>query len=181
MNKLFNTKLGIIFCIVILFILTLLSSRYFSSANVYLSKNRNGEIVTRLIDEVWSKGNLEVADELVAPQYTIRHDPGDKCEGKTLDLATYKERVKMSLHVFPDQKFEIVDLVCDGNKVAVSWRFTGTQKGAIPGLPNTNKTIHFSGITIYYLANGKVIGHWQVVDRLGLMSQLTAGSKSHKI
>lgn len=66
---------------------------------------KNKEAVVKLIDEVWSKGNLQIVDQLIAPQYTIRHDPGDQWEGKTLDLATFKERVKMSRHVFPDQKF----------------------------------------------------------------------------
>ncbi len=57
-------------------------------------------------------------------------------------------------------------------KVTVSWRFTGTQKGNIPGLPTTNKAVNVSGLTIYYFSNGKIIGHWQVVDRFGFLEQL---------
>ena len=137
-----------------------------------MCNQENKEAVVRLIEEVWSKGNLQIVDQLIAPQYTIRHDPGDQWEGKTLDLATFKERVKMSRQVFPDQKFYIEDLVCEGDKVSISWRFTGTQKGNIPGLPVTNKTVTVSGLTIYYFSNGKMIGHWQVVDRLGFLGQL---------
>ena len=43
------------------------------------------------------------------------------------------------------------------DKVAVSWRFTGTQKGSIPGLPSTNKRVNVSGLTIYYFSKGKII------------------------
>lgn len=78
----------------------------------------------------------------------------------------------MSRYVFPNQKFYIEDIVAQGDKVAISWRFTGTQKGTIPGLPITNKTVNVSGLTIYYFSKGKIIGHWQVVDRLGFLGQL---------
>lgn len=134
--------------------------------------DKNKEAVLKLIEEVWSKGNLQIIDQLIAVQYTIRHDPGDPWEGKTLDLTTFKERVKLSRHVFPDQTFYIEDMVCDDDKVSVSWRFTGTQKGNIPGLPATNKKVNVSGLTIYYFTNGKMIGHWQVIDRLGFLEQL---------
>lgn len=137
---------------------------------VTLQKNKNA--IVKLIEEVWSKGNLEIVDQLVAPQYTIKHDPGDPWEGKTIDLPTFKARVQMSRHIFPDQKFYIEDLICDDDKVAVSWSFTGTQKESLPQLPATNKTVKISGLTIYYLLNGKITGHWQVFDRLGLLGQL---------
>jgi predicted ester cyclase len=146
------------------------------------STQKNKEAVIRLIEQVWSKGNLEIVDQLIAPQYTIRYDPGDQWEGKTLDLATYKERVKMSRHVFPDQQFYIEDLVGEDDKVAVSWKFTGTQKGNIPGLPITNKQVTVYGLTIYYFSHGKIIGHWQIVDRLGLLGQMNMpfGHSGHK-
>lgn len=145
---------------------------YLTNKSQFMSTQKNKEAVVRLIEEVWSKGNLQTVDQLIAPQYMIRHDPGDQWEEKTIDLATFKDRVKMSRSVFPDQRFYIEDLVCDGDKVAVSWRFTGTQKGNIPGLSTTNKIVNVSGLTIYYFANGKIIGHWQVVDRLGFLEQL---------
>lgn len=130
------------------------------------------EAVKKLIDEVWSQGNLEIVDQLIAQQYIIKHDPGDSWDGKTLDLATFKERIQMSHRVFPDQKFYIEDLICEEDKVAVSWRFTGTHKCDIPGLAATNKNVNVSGMTIYYFSNGKIVGHWQVVDRLGFLNQL---------
>jgi steroid delta-isomerase-like uncharacterized protein len=137
-----------------------------------MSPQKNKEAVVRLIEEVWNKGNFQIVDELIAPQYTIRHDPGDPWEGQTINLATFKDRVKMSRDVLPDQKFSIEDLVAEDNKVAISWKFTGTQKGDLPGLPATNKKVNISGLTIYYFSNDKMIGHWQVIDKLNLLGQL---------
>lgn len=148
--------------------------------NQSTTTQQNKTTVEKLLNEVWSKGNLEIVDQLIAPQYAIQHDPGDQWEGKTLDLATFKERVKQSRLVFPDQKFFVDDILSEDNKVAVSWHFTGTQKGNIPGLPITNKKVTVSGLTIYYFANGKITGHWQVVDRLGFLQQLRISKANSK-
>ena len=169
MNKRWKLKI-FIFSIFIFFFLGFAALYLFKMNKEICSKHK--EAVMRLINEVWSEGNLQIVDQLIAPQYTIRHDPGDPWDGKTLDLATFKKRVMSSRYVFPDQKFYIQDLVCDGNKIAVSWKFTGTHKGNIPGLPVTNKTVNVSGMTIYYFSNDKIIGHWQIVDRLGFLQQL---------
>lgn len=161
--------------LLLIMVISLISSiltSYFFEKNRLMTTQKNKVAVVKLIDEVWSKGNLQVADQLIAPRYAIRHDPGDAWEGKTIDLATFKQRVKISRDVFPDQKFYIEDVVCEGDKVAVSWKFTGTQKGNLPGLSATNKVVNVSGLTIYYLSGGKIIGHWQVFDKLGLVGQI---------
>jgi steroid delta-isomerase-like uncharacterized protein len=137
-----------------------------------MSLQKNKELLKRLFEEVWNQGKLDVADELIAPEYTIKHDPGDAWEGKTIDHATYKERINMSRQVLPDQQFVIEEMVAEDGKVAVSWRFTGTQTGNLPAMPATNRKVNISGLTIYYFENDKITGHWQVFDKLGLLTQL---------
>lgn len=70
------------------------------------------EILTSFTREVWSEGNIEASDKFIAPRYTIHHDPGDPWEGKELDLAGYKGRVKMLRAAFPDQRFDIQGALC---------------------------------------------------------------------
>lgn len=144
---------------------------YFNKKHL-LTNQKNKEVVLLLIDQIWNKGDFENLDQLIAPEYTIRHDPGDPWEGQTIDPATFKERVLISRSVLPDQKFHIEDIVSEDNKVAISWKFTGTQTGDHPQLPATNKAVNISGLTIYYLSNGKITGHWQVLDKLRLFEQL---------
>ena len=118
----------------------------------------------------WSRG---CRDELVAPSYRIEHDPGDPWEGKVLNLDTFKKRVVHSRAVFPDQSFHIKSLLEDNGQVAVSWFFNGTHKGDLPGLPGTNNPVNVSGLTIYYFdIDGKITGHWQIIDRLGFLKQI---------
>lgn len=70
-----------------------------------MTTQQNKESIVKILEEVLSKDKLQVVDELIAPQYTIRHDPGDARDGKTIDLKTYKERVKQSRQVLTDQQF----------------------------------------------------------------------------
>lgn len=131
------------------------------------------EILTRFIQEVWNAGEIDCSDKYLAPRYTIHHDPGDPWDGKELDLAGYKERVRLSRAPFPDQCFEISELLAEGTAVIMSWFWTGTHKGDMPGFPASNKVITMSGITIYYFnEDDRITGHWQITDRLGVFQQL---------
>jgi steroid delta-isomerase-like uncharacterized protein len=85
----------------------------------------------------------------------------------------------MSRAPFPDQRFEPVHFIAEGDQVAFSWRWLATHKGDIPGFPATNKVITMSGLTVYTFKNGKIAGHWQVADRLGVFQQLSTMTRSN--
>jgi steroid delta-isomerase-like uncharacterized protein len=136
-------------------------------------KDNNKATLSEFMEEIWNKGNLDKADKFIQVPYVIHHDPGDPWEGQSLDLPTFKKRVLQSQNIFPDLHFTVKEVVGEGDKVAISWELQGTHKGNIEGLPPvTGKKVKVSGLTIYYFSNGKITGHWQVVDRLGFMQQL---------
>ncbi|MBR0552321.1 ester cyclase [Stakelama marina] len=125
------------------------------------------------IRRIWDEGDADAADEFVAETYTIHHDPGDRWHGMTLDLAGFKERVRTSRASFPDQKFDIQGMFANGRDIAMTWFWAATHAGDIPGFPATGKTIRMSGATVYgFDAQGRLTGHWQIVDRLGVYQQL---------
>jgi steroid delta-isomerase-like uncharacterized protein len=130
------------------------------------------DILVRFIREVWSEGNVDASDKYIAQKYTIHHDPGDPWEKKDLNLATYKQRVRQLRAPFPDQYFAIQGLFADGDAVVVTWFWTATHKGDIPGFPASGKKITMSGATVYYFEGNRLTGHWQIVDRLGVLQQL---------
>ena len=133
----------------------------------------NKEMLTRFLQEVWTDGNIDAVDQYLAPQYTIFHDPGDPWDGKTLDITGYKERVQQSRTPFPDQQFIIQEMLAEGDKVACAWQWTGTHLADMPGFPASGKSVAISGLTIYSFDNGRIAGHWQVTDRLGVYQQLS--------
>jgi predicted ester cyclase len=134
--------------------------------------NANVTLIRDLYERVWTFGDYSAIDSLVALKYTIHLDPGDAWEGQTLDHAGYRERVRHSRQAFPDLVFTIDDTVAAGDKVAVRWRAEGTHEGDLTGIPATGKRVAFGGQTIYAVCDGRVSGHWQVVDRLGFYQQV---------
>lgn len=130
---------------------------------------------TRLIafmDRVWSAGEVEAVDEFLGAQYTIYSDPGDPWDGQTLSVSGFKDRLLASRTPFPDLKFEIGETVSAGDRVALSWTMRGTQLGPMGGRPPSGRSFAVQGMTIYYFADGRIIGHRQVVDRLSVAQQL---------
>jgi len=141
-----------------------------------ISSEAKKEMLTQFTREVWSEGDIEASDKYIAPKYTVLHDPGDPWEGRELDLVGYKERVQTLRAAFPDQHFDIQGLFADGNAVAMTWLWSATHKGDIPGFPATGAQIKMSGATVYYFDGARLSGHWQITDRLGVYQQLRQAS-----
>ncbi|SEQ27438.1 Predicted ester cyclase [Solimonas aquatica] len=128
--------------------------------------------------EVWSQGDAEAAERYIAPKYKIFHDPGDPWEGRELDLTAYKARVRTLRAAFPDQHFDIQRLFADGDAVVVTWLWSATHQGELPGFAATQKRIFMSGATAYFFEGDRLAGHWQITDRLGVYQQLQAAKSA---
>ena len=63
------------------------------------------KLLEDFIRRVWSEGDVDAADDYLAAHYCISHDPGDPWDGKVLDLASFKDRVRQSRAPFPDPPF----------------------------------------------------------------------------
>ena len=132
----------------------------------------NKQQLANFIEQVWSEGNVDAADDYLAPRYTIHHDPGDPWDGQTLDLAGFKERVIASRVPFPDQRFTISEMIAEGDRVVATWHWIGTHHGEIAGFAASGKTIRMSGATVYYFTDDRLTGHWQITDRMSVYQQL---------
>ena len=129
-------------------------------------------VVAALLGRVWSYGDMEAVADLVAPEYTIHSDPGDPWEGQVLDHGHYKNRVSHLRQALPDVRFEVNEVLEHGERVAVRWSAEGTFWQDWLGLPATGKRVQMTGQTMYAFVGGVVAGHWQLVDRMGLVAQL---------
>lgn len=132
-------------------------------------------LLTWFIEEVWNQGDIDAADRYVAPLYAVQHDPGDPWDGRELDLASYKERVRLARAPCPDQRFELLAVVADDDAgiVIATWRWGGTHTGPLSGFPSTGRPLRMTGATVYsFDRDDRITGHWQVIDRLGVYQQL---------
>lgn len=125
----------------------------------------------RLLEEVWSKGNFAVIDDLVDANY-VNHDPN------AAQLPPGREGMKQFAmayrSAFPDLSMTVEDQVAEGDKVVTRWCARGTHKGALPGLPATGKSATVTGIGIDRIVNGKIVESWGNWDQFGMLRQLGA-------
>jgi predicted ester cyclase len=64
------------------------------------------------------------------------------------------------------------ELIVSGDTVVGRWNATATHTGQLPGVAPTGKPIAIGGITIYRIANGKIVEAWEQLDMLGMWQQL---------
>ena len=134
-----------------------------------MSTEENKAIARRWSEELWSKGDLAVADEIVAANY-VRHDPGDPFAAKGPEDV---KRLVMGLRAqMPDLHITIEDLVAEGDKVVSRYTATGTHTGEFEGRAPTGKQTKATAIQIFRIVDGKVVESWTNRDDLGVLQQL---------
>jgi predicted ester cyclase len=73
---------------------------------------------------------------------------------------------------FADLRYEIHQVIAEGDTVAVYCTMTGRHIGEFMGLPPSNRPVASSQVHIVRFQDGKGIEHWAVRDDLTLMRQL---------
>jgi steroid delta-isomerase-like uncharacterized protein len=129
----------------------------------------NKNVVRRLFDEVWNKGQQQIADELFAPTYT-HHDSSTPDAGRGPE--SEKKRVTIYRNAFPDLRLTVEDLTAEGETVTARWSCHGTHKGDLNGIAPTGRQFTISGISVARFTNGKMVEGWVNWDALGMMQQL---------
>ena len=121
--------------------------------------------------EVWSTGELDRLDELVAAD-VVHHDPYDPHAADGLE--GLKKTIELNRTAFPDMRIEIEDQVAEGDKVVTRWVATMTHEGSLGGAPPRGKRVTLSGTTIERFVDDKVVESWRSMDTLGLLRQIGA-------
>src|SRR3712207_5839688 len=83
----------------------------------------NKAIVRRWFEECFNEGNLEMADELFAPNHVL-HIPSIPAE--TLGVGPVKSVVRLFHKTLPDLEVGVEDEIAEGEKVVTSWTARGT-------------------------------------------------------
>jgi steroid delta-isomerase-like uncharacterized protein len=129
----------------------------------------NKAIVRRWSDDLWSQGKLEVADEIVAPDY-VRHDPGDPFPARGPE--DVKRLVSMLRAMLPDLTITIEDMIGEGDRVMIRYIAVATDTEGFMGKPATGIETRTVAMQLFRLANGQIVESWAVRDDLGTLRQL---------
>jgi len=117
-----------------------------------MSTEANKAVIRRHVEEVFNKGNLSVADEIISPEYVFQSPMGEYKgpEG-------FKQMVASIRKACPDIHYTIDDMIAEGDKVAVLYTFTGTFTGELAGIPSTGKRAEMKQAFIYHFRDGKEV------------------------
>ena len=155
-------------CLGFLLVVLLIISGCVSTQETTLQE-RNKELVYRMTEEVWSKGNLEKLDELFSPDFVQYFLPfGSETKG----LDQFRVNVGSHRKAFPDWAEQIKLIVAEGDLVAIHFTSTGTNDGSFLGNPPTGKQIYINEMSIYRIVDGRIAEQWLIPDSLSLSQQL---------
>jgi steroid delta-isomerase-like uncharacterized protein len=118
---------------------------------------------------IWNEGNLDLIDELYAPEY-VRHNVDIQEDNVGPD--GLKEIGTAVLTGFPDYYGTIDEILVAGDKVVYRWTVTGTQTGPYMDQAPTGKPLRVSGVSIVQVAEGKFVEEWAYWNDLAVWQQL---------
>jgi steroid delta-isomerase-like uncharacterized protein len=131
---------------------------------------QNIAIAFRRVEEIWHNGNLAVVEELVAADYVGHWPGGADLHGRE----DFKQFVTSLRTAFPDLRFTAEDVMAVDDKIVDRYTGRGTHQGDFSGIPATGRTVTFSGIDIFRIANGQMAEDWLQPNLLGILQQLGA-------
>jgi steroid delta-isomerase-like uncharacterized protein len=91
-----------------------------------------------------------------------------------MDWNGRKQFVAAAIKAFPDINHHILDIVAEGDKVAIRLNITGTHKGEFQSVPPTGKEVSIDGMDFLTIVDGKIVEEWLNSDMMGLMQQIGA-------
>jgi steroid delta-isomerase-like uncharacterized protein len=132
-----------------------------------VSVEENKAVVLRAFEEI-NRGDLDAASGCVAPDLALN--------GEQIGREAYKRRDEAMRAAFPDLRYDIEDLVAEGDTVVARWRMTGTHEGALAGptmsVPPSGKRIDVWGMSLCRIEGGKVTENWEGFDMMEFLGQL---------
>ena len=127
-------------------------------------------VVRRNTEEVQSRGNFEVFEELFADDF-VDHTPQPGMTPNKDGVRDLYHRLRVA---FPDFRADIHWQAADGELVTTYKTYYGTHQGMFLGVAPTGRKIHFETVDVMRVRNGKITDHWGVANLFSLMQQLGA-------
>ncbi len=132
----------------------------------------NKALARRLYEELFGRGNLDAADEILAAD-CVSHGPGVPPQRGTEGI---KRQATLLRTAFPDLRTVLNDQIAEGDRVTSRWTGMGTHTGPLM-LPDgtvepTGRDISFEEIRVDRIADGRIAESWFIPDRFTLWQQL---------
>jgi len=129
------------------------------------------QLVRRWFDELFNRGDLAVADEILADD--VSYDgpqslsPSD-VTGPT-DIKAYVETYQTA---FPDLYYTVEDVTATDGEVRVRWSAMGTHENDLFGIEPTGEGFTVDGINVFSVADGRITDVYAQWDTLKMVQEL---------
>ena len=134
--------------------------------------NENKALVRRLIKEV-EKGNVDVIDELLAPDF-VDHD---LLPDQEPDREGYKRGIVKDRAAFSNLGITIEEQIAEGDKVVTRLTWRGSHdRGKFMDKSPTGKKVEATAIFIHRISGDKIKDEWSASDMLETRRQLDDAS-----
>jgi steroid delta-isomerase-like uncharacterized protein len=120
----------------------------------------NIAVIRRFYEELWNRGDLALADEILAPDLRFRGSLGTTMEG----VPAFIRYVQRTRAAFPDWHNRIDELIAADERVVARMTWTGTHRGEFSGIRPTGRTVSYVGAAIFHFREGKIQEAWVVGD-----------------
>jgi len=128
----------------------------------------NKALVQRLT-EAFNEGDLDVIDELVAPDFVghnpLMPKPIQGPDGLKGFFAAFRAGM-------PDIHHPSWTMIAEGDLVAIHMPIEGTFTNELMGIPPNGEKVALWMCNVWRIADGKLAEWWSNMDTLGLMQQL---------
>ena len=126
---------------------------------------KNERLARRLYEGAWGRGELEVIDEVAAPDVVDHYYHGRGRESFKRSIANLRAS-------FPDLRFVLEGQEAEGDTVTTRWTMSGTDRGGVLWYPPTGKTAAYSGTFTDRFEGGRLVEHRGEADSAGLLRRL---------
>ena len=134
-----------------------------------MTVEQNKAIVRRYIEVGWSKGDMAVVAEAVAPGY-LRHQPNMAMAVESeKDLETLIGVYRAGI---PDLHIDVQLIVAEADWVATRVHCTGHHTGDLAGIPPTGGAVDMYASDFFQMVDGQIVESWHNVDDYGLLAQV---------
>jgi steroid delta-isomerase-like uncharacterized protein len=129
----------------------------------------NAATYRRWFDEGCSRGNVDLVDQLYAPEY-VSHSLPPSLPPTRDGLKTFIGALREGI---PDLDCPMEQVVAEGDRVAGMFSLQGTHAGALLGVAASGKRVNVGVMVIArFDADGRWVEDWNCWDQLGLLQQV---------
>ena len=129
------------------------------------------DIVGRWFDDLFTRGDIEAVDDLVAPDFVAHGQGGTEA---TRGREAFREWLRWYTSAFTEREWTVHDVISEGEKVVARNSGWVTYRGGLLGIPSEGQRVLETGILILRVRDGLVQELWSEMSDLQLVMQLGA-------